>query len=89
MAKQSEIPGTERKKVKRIEDKMEVLADAKKSMTKARNKHKDAELEAINAIRDEGLPEYTSLDLGLTLKVEDQPHCTLKAYKPEAAEAEA
>ena len=79
---QAEIPGTERKKNKRIEGLMEELKDAKRKLTSARNKHKDAEATTIAAMKDEGMPEYTSVDLGMTLRVEDQTHAKLSPYKP-------
>jgi len=82
MGRQAEVPGTERVKNKRIEGHMEELKDAKRAHTRARNKHKDLEATTIAAMKDEGLSEYTSIDLGMTLRVEDQTHAKLSPYKP-------
>lgn len=86
--RQLEVVGTERKKNKRIEAVMEALDDARKAKTKATTKHKEAEQRAIDTVRSEGLSEYTSLDLGMTITVDDKTHAKLSAYKPPAEDGE-
>lgn len=80
--RQLEVVGTERKKNKRIEEAMEALDDARKAKTKASNKHKEAEQRAIDAVKEEKLSSYTSLDLGMTITVDDTTHAKLSPYKP-------
>src|SRR4051812_42952028 len=86
MAKQGEIPGTERETNKRIENAMQVLSDKKKAMTRARNSHKDAEVKAIEVVReelkDEKVRSYTSVDLGLTIDLDEVEKVKLSAYHP-------
>lgn len=81
-ARQLEVVGTERKKNKRIEEAMEALDDARKAKTRASNKHKEAEQRAIDAVKEEKLDSYTSLDLGMTITVDDTTHAKLSPYKP-------
>lgn len=80
--RQTDVPGTERKKIAKLEKVMEELDDARKAKTRASNKHKEAEQRAIDALKAEELPEYTSLDLGMTIKVDDTVHAKLSPYKP-------
>lgn len=86
MAKQGEIPGTEREVNKRIENAMEVLSDKKKAMTRARNAHKEAEVKAIEVCREElkGKKDrsYTSVDLGMTIDLDEIEKVKLSAYHP-------
>lgn len=79
--RQTDVPGTERKKNPKLEKVMEELDDARKAKTKASNKHKEADQRAIDALKAEGLTEYTSLDLGMTITVDDTTHAKLSAYK--------
>lgn len=85
--RQTDVPGTERKKIKKLEELMEALDDARKAKTRASNKHKEAEQRAIDAVKAEGLTEYTSLDLGMKLTVDDTTHAKLSPYKPPAESA--
>jgi len=86
MSRQSEIPGTERPVNKRIENAMQILSDKKKAMTRARNAHKDAEVKAIEVVREELVGEkvrsYTSVDLGLTIDLDEVEKVKLSAYHP-------
>lgn len=86
MARQTEIEDTERKVNKRIENHMHTLSDLKKKKTRANNAHKDGEATTIAAMRDEGLTEYTSVDLGLTIELDDTAKVKLSAYHPPEAE---
>lgn len=84
--RQSEIPGTEREVNKRIENVMQVLSDKKKAKTRANNAHKDAEVRAIEVVREElkgqKVQSYTSVDLGLTIDLDDIERVKLSAYTP-------
>lgn len=83
---QLEVPGTERPVNKKIENAMQVLSDKKKAMTRARNHHKDAESKAIEVVREEMKGEkvrsYTSVDLGLTIDLDEVEKVKLSAYAP-------
>lgn len=82
MSKQSELEGFERPVNKKIENVMQVLADKKKAKTRANNAHKDAESRVIEVMREEKVPEYTSVDLGLTVTLDEVEKVNLAAYHP-------
>lgn len=82
MTRQLEVVGTERQKNKPVEEVMELLADAKKAKTKAGNKHKERELAVLEVMKKQGLNEYTSLDLGITVTIDEKKNAKLSAYKP-------
>jgi hypothetical protein len=80
--RQAEVPGTERSTNKAVEEVMELLSDAKKKKTSANNKHKERELAVIEVMKKQGLKEYTSLDLGITVTIDEKRNAKLSAYKP-------
>lgn len=82
MGKQLEVVGTEREVNKRIENAMEVLDSKRKAKTRAGNAHKEAEMRAIQIMREEKVKEYTSADLGLTIIIDDVEHAKLASYTP-------
>jgi hypothetical protein len=84
--RQTDLPGTERKKNKAVEEVMELLADAKKKKTSANNKHKERELAVIEVMKKQELTEYTSLDLGITVTIDEKANAKLSAYKPDKDE---
>lgn len=86
MSAQAEIPGTERKKNKAVEEVMELLSDAKKKKTSANNKHKEREIAVIEVMKKQGITEYTSLDLGITVVIDEKQTPKLSAYKPKDEE---
>lgn len=80
--KQAELEGFERDVNKELEVVMEILDSKRKAKTKASNAHKDAEKRVIDVMRAEKLTEYTSVDLGLTVYLDEAPHAKLSAYHP-------
>lgn len=84
--RQTEVPGTERPRNKAVEEVMELLADAKKAKTRANNKHKERELAVIEVMKKQEITEYTSVDLGITVVIDEKKHAKLSAYKPEEKE---
>lgn len=86
MGKQTEIPGTEREVNKRVEDVMQVLDSKRKAKTRASTAHKDAEPRVIQVMREEKLKTYTSVDLGLTVDIDEVEKPKLSAYHPPDAE---
>jgi hypothetical protein len=89
MARQSEIPGTEREVNKRIENVMEVLDSKRKAKTRAGVAHKEAELRVIEVMREEKVKSYTSVDLGLTVEIDETRHAKLSSYQPPEEEKRA
>jgi hypothetical protein len=59
-------------------------------MTRARNAHKDAEAKAIEVVREElkgqKVQSYTSVDLGLTIDLDEIEKVKLSAYHPPESE---
>lgn len=88
MAKQTEIPGTERKINKRVESAGEVLVDKTKKKTKANQDHKKAESELLVVMGEEKVPEYTSEALGKTFVVDTEPKVKVSAWKPPVVKTE-
>lgn len=90
MARQSEIPGTERPVNKRMEGLIGELVGLTKKKTKATQDVKKAD-DAINrALIEEGLPEYTSEEHGKTVKLEQKTrYSNWSPPEPESAESDA
>ncbi len=61
---------------------MEVLDAKRKAKTRAGNAHKEAESRVIAVMREEKLSEYTSADLGLTVRIDEVEHAKLESYSP-------
>lgn len=84
MSKQSELEGFERPVNKKVENVLQVLDAKRKAKTRAGNAHKEAESRAIAIMREEKLTEYTSADLGLTMRIDEVEHAKLETYSPPA-----
>jgi len=82
MARQNELPGVEREVNKKIEGVMEVLDAKRKAKTRAGTAHKDAEKKVIDVMIEEKVKEYTSVDLGLTVRLNEKQAAKLEAYHP-------
>jgi len=82
MAKQTEIPGTEREVNKKVENAGDLLVSATKKKTKASKDHKDAEARLLEVMREEKVKKYTSEALGKTFEVDDVEKVKVYAYKP-------
>jgi hypothetical protein len=89
MAKQSEIPGTERTINKKVAAAGEQLADLIKDLTEARNAKNDGELTLINVMKAEKVPRYVHEEAGIEIILSNKDKVRIKKWKrPESDNAE-
>lgn len=81
MAKQSEIPGTERPVNKKVELAGDLLVSATKKKTAALAAHKKQEQHLLDVMLEEKVSSYTSEDLGKTFDVTDLQKVKVSAWQ--------
>lgn len=81
MAKQTEIPGTEREVNKKVENAGDLLVSATKKKTAANATHKKQEQHLLDVMLEEKVMTYTSEELGKTFEVDEKQKVKVSAWQ--------